>query len=363
MTGGAITLAGKQVTVQTGAVTAGHVATWSATGILQDGGVVAGNVAGPGSSTTGDVATFADATGKVLQDTAVTGTGSVVKATSPSLTTPSLGAATATTINKITLTQPATGATLTIADGKTVTHNATTTFAGTDGKTLTVNNSLTLAGTDATTIAFQGTDTYVGRATSDTLTNKTLTSPVIGGGTIDNAAIGGTTPAAGTFTTLLGKAGNSSSSVRAPGMLATQLVSAATGANTTETDLQTFTLPANLFDAVGRGIRFKMWGTTGADANTKTVRVYFGAGNKIYDSTGVTSNNGSWMVTGEIYKIGANLQASWTTGIFINSWPSTDVQQNTQTESGTIVLKVTGQNGTAVANDIVCQGMTIEVLN
>src|SRR6202035_540254 len=137
-------------------------------------------------------------------------------------------------------------------------------------------------------------------------------------------------------------------------ILATQLVSAATGANTTETDLQTFTLPANLFDAVGRGIRFKMWGATGADANTKTVRVYFGTGNKIYDSTGVISNNGSWMVMGEIYKIGTNLQASWTTGIFINSWPSTDAQQNSQTESGTIVLKVTGQNSTAVASDIVC---------
>lgn len=36
---------------------------------------------------------------------------------------------------------------------------------------------------------------------TQTLTNKTLTSPTISGGTIDNAAIGGTTPAAGTFTT------------------------------------------------------------------------------------------------------------------------------------------------------------------
>jgi hypothetical protein len=35
-----------------------------------------------------------------------------------------------------------------------------------------------------------------------TLTNKTLTSPTITGGTIDNTVIGGTTPAAGTFTTL-----------------------------------------------------------------------------------------------------------------------------------------------------------------
>lgn len=86
------------------------------------------------------------------------GSGAVVLATSPTLVTPILGVATATTLNKITLTQPATGATLTIIDGKT----------------LTSNNSLILAGTDSTTITFQGTDTYVGRATTDTLTNKTI---------------------------------------------------------------------------------------------------------------------------------------------------------------------------------------------
>lgn len=44
--------------------------------------------------------------------------------------------------------------TLTIAAGKTATHNATTTFAGVDGKTMTFNNSLTLAGTDGTTQTF-----------------------------------------------------------------------------------------------------------------------------------------------------------------------------------------------------------------
>ncbi len=43
-----------------------------------------------------------------------------------------------------------------------------------NSKTATVNNTLTLAGTDSTTITFQGTDTYVGRATTDTLTNKTF---------------------------------------------------------------------------------------------------------------------------------------------------------------------------------------------
>lgn len=45
----------------------------------------------------------------------------------------------------------------------------------TSGKSLSASNTLTLAGTDATTITFQGTDTYIGRATTDTLTNKRMT--------------------------------------------------------------------------------------------------------------------------------------------------------------------------------------------
>ena len=68
------------------------------------------------------------------------------------------GAVTAASFNKVAITAPASSATLTIANGKT----------------LTANNTLTIAGTDATTITFQGSDTYVGRATTDTLTNKTL---------------------------------------------------------------------------------------------------------------------------------------------------------------------------------------------
>lgn len=59
--------------------------------------------------------------------------------------------------------------------GLTVT-DTTGTFTLAAAKTLTVNNTLTFAGTDSTTITFQGTDTYVGRATTDTLTNKTIGS-------------------------------------------------------------------------------------------------------------------------------------------------------------------------------------------
>jgi hypothetical protein len=89
------------------------------------------------------------------------GTGNVARTTSPSFTTPSLGAATATSINGLTLTS-STGA-LTVANGKTLTANSTLTLAGVDGKTLTVNSSWTLTGTDATTMTFPTTSATLAR--------------------------------------------------------------------------------------------------------------------------------------------------------------------------------------------------------
>jgi hypothetical protein len=94
-----------------------------------------------------------------------TGTGDNVLATSPSLVTPNLGAASATSINKVALTTPATGSTLTIADGKT----------------LTANNSLTLAGADATTMTFPTTTATIARTDAgQTFTGtQEMTSPKI----------------------------------------------------------------------------------------------------------------------------------------------------------------------------------------
>ncbi len=67
-----------------------------------------------------------------------TGSGALVFGTSPTLTTPTLGVASATSINKVAITAPASSATLTIADGKT----------------LTVSNTLTFTGTDSSSVAF-----------------------------------------------------------------------------------------------------------------------------------------------------------------------------------------------------------------
>jgi len=77
--------------------------------------------------------------------TSSTGSTAVVLSNSPTLVTPVLGVASATSINKVALTAPATGSTLTIADGKT----------------LTASNSLTLAGTDSTTMTFPSSSATV----------------------------------------------------------------------------------------------------------------------------------------------------------------------------------------------------------
>lgn len=91
---------------------------------------------------------------------------------------------------------------LTVGDGSSRKVMVDTTTAQTlTNKTLTTPVISSISNTGTLTLP-TSTDTLVGRATTDTLTNKTLTSPTISGGTINNAVIGGTTPAAGTFTTV-----------------------------------------------------------------------------------------------------------------------------------------------------------------
>lgn len=187
--------------VQSGTVgTAGQVLTSNGAGALPTfqspaGG---GNVSNTGTPTAGQAAEWTNAT--TLQGVAVTGSGSYVKATSPTLTTPTIGVATATSVNKVALTAPLTGSTLTIADGKTLTASNTLTFTGTDGSsvafgaggtvTYTTNNLSAFAATTSAQLAgvisdetgsgalvFANTPTLVtpvlGTPTSGTLTNCT----------------------------------------------------------------------------------------------------------------------------------------------------------------------------------------------
>lgn len=89
--------------------------------------------------------------------TGETGTGAAVFATSPTLVTPTLGVASATTINKVALTAPATGSTITVADGKTLTVSNTITLTGTDSASVAVGAGGTVAMTADKLSAFAAT--------------------------------------------------------------------------------------------------------------------------------------------------------------------------------------------------------------
>lgn len=102
-----------------------------------------------------------------VTSTGATGTNKFVFDTSPTLVTPTLGVATATTINGNTFT---TGTyTLTGVAGKTLTFNKTLTFDGTDSTTMTFpSTSATIARTDAA-------NTFTGHQTIEGVTSTGAT--------------------------------------------------------------------------------------------------------------------------------------------------------------------------------------------
>lgn len=139
----------------------------------------------PSSDTSGAITlsgTLAVANGGTGVTTS-TGSGSVVLSTSPSLTTPSLGVATATSINGTTIpsskTLLTTTSTITL-NGTTVTLSGTNTIKASTTNALTIGTGLSgtsFDGSAGVTIAIDSTVTT--NSGSQTLTNKTLTAPVV----------------------------------------------------------------------------------------------------------------------------------------------------------------------------------------
>lgn len=125
-----------------------------------------------------------------------TGTGNIVLSNSPTLVTPSIGAATATSVNKVVINAVSTGAGISIADTKLFTVNNTLTFSGTDSSSIafgaggtvayTSNKLSTFASTTSAellgvisdetgtgSLVFNNAPTFVGTVTIPTLSSTT----------------------------------------------------------------------------------------------------------------------------------------------------------------------------------------------
>ena len=147
-----------------------------------------------------------------------TGTGVVVFSNTPTLVTPVLGAATATSINGLTISS-STG-TLTIANGKTLTASNTLTFTGTDTSSVAFGSGGTVAYTANKLSVFAATTSseLAGVISDETGTGvvvfsntPTLVTPVLGAATATSI-----TATSGNLT-LAAAAGNNSVSITPTG--------------------------------------------------------------------------------------------------------------------------------------------------
>lgn len=198
---------------------------------------------------------------------------------------------------------------------------------------------LTAALTAARTLTLpDATDTLVGKATTDTLTNKTLTDS-------------------------LHNAGTGTETFRADGIINVDTTAGSTAANTTETTLITYSLPANSLDANGKGVRIRVTGQTANNANTKTVRLYFGTTVLFSNDITTAPNNQSWEFDAVVIRTSATTQKCISRGTVGVAPQTTTYTGAGETLTSGVTIKVTGQNGTAMASDITAQMMIVEYLN
>ncbi len=131
-----------------------------------------------------------------------------------------------------------------------------------------------------------------------------------------------------------------------------------------EDDLMSYILPGGTLDIDGKSVRITVGGSTGAAG--KSVTVYFLFGGTRFDLV-LTETSGLWWGTVVITRttsttfrgISSSLADGAGTPI-----PRCDSTNGTETMSGDITLKVSGENHTdATNNAVIQQHMLIELLN
>lgn len=130
-----------------------------------------------------------------------------------------------------------------------------------------------------------------------------------------------------------------------------------------EDDLITYSLPANSLSGNGKGVHITAWGTTANNANAKTLKLYFGA---VMLTNSLTVNlAGVWRIEADVFRTGSNAQdyvsqlvTTGAAGVALND---IEVGSLTQTDSGAITIKCTGE--ATSDNDIVQEGLFVKFIN
>jgi hypothetical protein len=199
------------------------------------------------------------------------------------------------------------------------------------------------------------TGSVVGTSGTQTLSNKTLTSPVITAGQVSS----------GNFTLI----NQPSSDNHAANKVYVDNKIKSLKTDTTQTgnvgsgedNLIDYSLPANTLGSNGDYLEIVAFGTMAANANNKTLKLYFGS-TAIYDSGALSINGASWVLRATVIRTGASSQKCIVSVVSDDATLVDSASYNTASESlsGSVTIKCTGE---ATSNDdVVQEGLTVKWL-
>lgn len=144
-----------------------------------------------------------------------------------------------------------------------------------------------------------------------------------------------------------------------PSVLHKSVTSASTGANTDETTLWSYSLPAGTLASDGQAVRITVFGETASNTNTKTVTLKFGA--TTLGARTTTTSGATWQAVATVMRSGATAQVATA-----QSHITSGIVQNTtapaETLANAVTIALTGTNGTASDGDITFKGAIVEFL-